>query len=86
MRFRHALVAILGAAALSLGLSAPASAASPQASCSGLAASSVAGQAGARAEIQRDIFETANDDGVTPGAVVSEFSHDHLGSAEVCLD
>jgi hypothetical protein len=51
-----------------------------------LLASSVAGDAGERAVIQRDIFQTAAEDGVTPGAVVSGFSRDHLVSAEVCLD
>jgi hypothetical protein len=71
--------------ALVLGLSVPASAADPHASCSGLVASSVAGQSGARAEIQRDVFQTAIEDGITPGAVSSEFSHFHEGSAEVCL-
>ena len=40
---------------------------------------------GARAEIQLDIFQTAVEDNKTPGAVVSEFSRDHLGSAGNCL-
>ena len=51
-----------------------------------LLASSVAGDAGERAVIQRDIFQTAAEDGVTPGAVVSGFSRHHLVSAEVSLD
>jgi hypothetical protein len=82
---KRLLLAVLATSALVLGSSLPASAADPHASCSGLVASSVAGQAGARAAIQRDVFQTAIEDGVTPGAVASDFSRFHDGSAEVCL-
>jgi hypothetical protein len=85
MRFRRALVAILGAAALSLGLSGPASAANPVASCQGLAASSLAGQPGAFAQERRDAFDEAAELGITPGALTSEFARFHDGSVEVCL-
>ena len=83
---KRVLLAVFATLALVLGLSAPASASNSHSSCSGLVASSVAGDAGARAVIQLDIFQTAVEDGITPGAVVSGFSQDHLGSAEVCLD
>jgi hypothetical protein len=83
---KRALIAVFATSALVLGLTIPASAADPHASCSGLVASSVAGQPGARAEIQRDVFQTAIEDGLTPGAVASEFSRFHAGSAEICLD
>ena len=83
---KRSLLAVFAALALVLGVSGPASAASPQASCAGLAASSVAGEPGARAEIQTGVFEAANEEGVPPGAISSEFAHGHLGSAEVCFD
>jgi hypothetical protein len=83
---KRLFLALVATVALALALSAPASASSPASSCSGLVASSVAGTPGARAEIQFDVFQTANEDGKTPGAVASEFSRDHLGSAGVCLD
>jgi hypothetical protein len=83
---KRLFLALVATVALALALSAPASASNPTSSCSGLVASSVAGTPGARAEIQFDVFQTAIEDGVTPGAVASEFSRAHLGSAEVCLD
>jgi hypothetical protein len=79
-------LAVLASLALALGLSGPASAANSNASCSGLAGSSRAGDAGAEADTQVDIKAAAQHEGVTPGAIVSGFSRDHLGSAEVCLD
>jgi hypothetical protein len=69
--------------ALLIGLSAPASASNPNASCSGLASSSRAGQPGAEADVQHSI--QANDEGLPPGVIESEFSRNHLGSAEACL-
>jgi hypothetical protein len=85
---KRSLLVVLAALALSLGLSVPASAANPHASCAGLAASSLAGQPGARAEIQFGefgVFATAAHEGVPPGAVASGFAHFHEGSAEVCF-
>jgi hypothetical protein len=82
---KRILLAVSATLALSLGLSVPASASNSHSSCSGLVASGVAGEPGARAAIQRGIFEGAVDGGVTPGAIVSEFSQDHLQSAEVCV-
>jgi hypothetical protein len=84
---KRSLVALFAALAVSLGLlSGPASAADPQASCQGLAASSLAGQPGARAADVRDAFGEAADLGITPGALISEFSRSHLGSAEACFE
>jgi hypothetical protein len=80
---RSALV-LFASVALALGLSGAASAdANPNASCSGLASSSRAGDPGAEAEVQFGI--QANEEGVPPGIIESEFSRDHLGSAEACL-
>jgi len=83
---KRSLLAVLATLALVLGVSGPASATAPPASCQGLAASSLAGQPGARAAVIEGVFGDAAHEGVTPGAVISGFSHDHLGSAEVCLD
>jgi hypothetical protein len=75
---------VLATVALVLGLSGVASAgANPSASCSGLASSSRAGDPGAEAAVQFEI--QANEEGVPPGIIESEFSRDHLGSAEACL-
>jgi hypothetical protein len=71
--------------ALMLGLSGPALAANPQASCAGLVSSSVAGDAGARAEIQFGAFAEAEELGITVGALQAEFARFHDRSAEVCL-
>jgi hypothetical protein len=65
---------------LSLGLVAPASAATadPHASCAGTVYASIAGQPGARAEIQfLYVFPDAAAYGVPPGALQSEFSQSH---------
>ena len=71
----------LATLALALALSGPASAASSTASCSGLAGSSRAGQPGAEAAVQHEIQAQ----GGPPGALESEFSQNHLGTAEACL-
>jgi hypothetical protein len=71
--------------ALVLGLSGPASAASPQASCQAIVNSSFAGQPGARAVELQSAFEEAADRGVPVGAVLSEFSRVHGGSIEGCF-
>jgi hypothetical protein len=84
---KRSLLALFAALAVSLGLlSDPASAADPHASCQGLAASSLAGQPRARAADVRDAFGEAEDLGITPGALISEFSRSHLGSAEACFE
>jgi hypothetical protein len=86
MSFRRALVAILGAVALSLGLSAPASAATanPQASCAGLAGASRAGQSGAQAEVVHFVIAEATTEGFPPGANFSDFASFHQETAEAC--
>lgn len=76
---------VIATSALALGLGETASAAAPQSSCSGLASSSRAGQPGAEAQVQQDIQAQAATDGIAPGALESEFSRNHLGSAEACL-
>jgi hypothetical protein len=83
---KRSLLAVFATLALSLGFSGPASAAAPPASCQGLAASSLAGQPGARAADVRDAFDEAADLGITPGALISEFSRDHAGSVEACFE
>jgi hypothetical protein len=75
----------VGVLAMVLGLSGPASAASPQASCQALVNSSFAGQPGARAAELRNAFEEAAECGVPAGAVLSEFVRVHGGSIEGCF-
>jgi hypothetical protein len=82
---KRLLLAAPASLAVAVALSSPASAANPQASCSGLAGSSRAGQPGAEAQVQFGIQAEAAADGTTPGAIESEFSQNHLGSAEACL-
>jgi hypothetical protein len=81
---KRILVAVLATLALALGLSGPASAANPQASCQGLAASSFAGQPGAMAQERRDAFGEAAELGITAGALTSEFARSHDGTVEAC--
>ena len=76
---------MLAALALALGLSGPASAADPHASCRALVNSSFAGQPGTRAAEQQSAFEEAAERGVPVGAVLSEFSRLHGGSIEGCF-
>jgi len=80
-------LAAVATVALSLVLVASASAdtADPHASCQALVNSSFAGQPGARAAELQDAFEEAAESGVTPGAVLSEFSQFHGGSIEGCF-
>ena len=82
---KRSLLAVLATLALVFVLSGPASGAAPPASCQGLAASSLAGQPGARAADVRDAMDEAADLGITPGALISEFSRDHAGSVEACF-
>ena len=83
---KRPLLVAFAAAALTLGLSSPAMAADDHASCSGLAGSFWAGQPGARKAGVFETFIEAEHDGVVNGALFSEFSRFHDGSAEVCLD
>ena len=82
---KRPLLAVFATIALAVGLSGPASGASPAASCQALVSSSFAGQPGARAAEQRDAFAEAAEFGITPGAVISEFSQSHSGSLEACF-
>jgi hypothetical protein len=82
---KRLLLAGTATLALLVATAGSALAAAPTASCSGLASSSRAGQPGAEAQVQFGIQAFAHDEGVPPGAIESEFSRDHLGSAEACL-
>jgi hypothetical protein len=83
---KRSLVAVLATLALVLGVSGPASAAAPAASCQALVNSSFAGQPGARAAELQDAFAEAAELGVPVGAVLSEFSQSHGGSVEGCFE
>jgi hypothetical protein len=83
---KRILVAVLATLALALGLSGPASAADPHASCQALVNSSFAGQPGARATELQSAFEEAAERGIPVGAVLSEFSRFHGGSIEGCFE
>jgi hypothetical protein len=78
--------ALFAALAVSVGLSGPASAADPHASCQALVNSSFAGQPGARAAELQSAFDEAAERGVPVGAVLSEFSRVHGGSVEGCFE
>jgi len=82
---RRPLFVLLSMLALTIGLSAPALAASSQASCQALVNSSFAGQPGGRAEELQSAFAEAAERGVPVGAVLSEFSRSHGGSIEGCF-
>jgi hypothetical protein len=82
---KRILLAVLATLALALGLSGPASAANPAASCQGLAASSLAGQPTAMAGERADARAEAAANNTTPGAITSEFAQSHLGSVGLCL-
>jgi hypothetical protein len=83
---KRSLLVPFAALAMALGLSDPASAASPPASCQALVSSSFAGQPGARAAELQDAFAEAAERGVRVGAVLSEFSRVHGGSIEGCFE
>jgi hypothetical protein len=79
---KRSLLAVFATLALALGLSGSASAAAnPVASCSGLVASSFAGQPTAEAQDRGDGRDEA---GIPPGALFSDFSHHHLGTVDAC--
>jgi hypothetical protein len=80
-------LAAVATLALSLALVASASAetANTHASCQALVNSSFAGQPGARAVELQSASEEAAERGVTPGAVLSEFSRSHGGSIDGCF-
>jgi hypothetical protein len=82
---KRALVVVSATLAVGLGLSGPASAADPHASCQALVNSSFAGQPGGRAAELQDAFAEAAERGVPVGAVLSEFSRVHGGSIEGCF-
>ncbi len=83
---KRSSVVVSATLALGLGLSGPAVAAEPPASCQGLAASSFAGQPGAFAQERQDAFAEAQERGITPGAVTSEFARSHAGSLDACFE
>jgi hypothetical protein len=77
--------AVIGALGLVVALGGPASAASSSASCQGLAASSLAGEAGAFADERRDAMAEAADQGITVGQLTSEFARSHAGTLDACF-
>jgi hypothetical protein len=81
---KRSLLALFATLALAFGLSGPASAANPQASCQAFAASSLAGQPGAMAQERRDASGEAAELGITVGALTSEFARSHDGTVEAC--
>lgn len=83
---KRSALPVSAALVLGLGLSSPASAADPHAGCQGLAASSLAGQPGSMAQERRDAFAEAQDRGITPGALTSEFARSHPGSLDACFE
>lgn len=83
---KRALLATVAALLLAAGLSGSAWAADPDASCQGLAASTLAGQPGAFAQERRDALGEAAELGITPGALTSAFARGHEGSLEACFD
>jgi hypothetical protein len=79
---KRSLLALLATLVLVLALSGSASgAANPVASCSGLVASSFAGQPGGEAQDRGDGRDEA---GIPPGALFSDFSRHHLGDVDTC--
>jgi hypothetical protein len=82
----RALFVVVATLALVAGVSGPASAAAdPPASCQALALSTLAGEPGAVAQERRDAFAQADEFGVTPGAVTSEFARSHEASLDACF-
>ena len=72
--------------ALGLGLTSPASAATAEASCQGLALSSLAGEPGAVANERQDAFSEAAELGITAGALTSTFARSHAGTLDACFE
>ena len=83
---KRALITICCAFTLTVGLGGSAWAASPTASCQGLAASSLAGEPGAFADERRDAFAQAAELGITPGALTSQFARSHAGELDSCFE
>ena len=83
---KRTMLAVFATLALVLGMSGPASAAGPPASCQGLAASSLAGQPGAFAAERQDAFAEAAQLGITPGALTSRFARAHADTLEDCFE
>lgn len=84
---KRALCVSVSVLALVAGFGSSASAgAEPPASCQGLAVSSLAGEAGAVALERQDAFAQAEEFGVTPGAVTSQFARSHSASLDACFE
>ena len=62
-----------------------AEAASPQASCTGIAVASLAGQPAVVAQLTRELHQAMKDAGLPPGSIDAIFSKLHAGSVEECL-
>ena len=62
-----------------------ADAASPRASCTGLAVSGLAGQPGLVAQLTRELHQALKDAGLPPGSIDAIFSKLHEGSVDACL-
>jgi hypothetical protein len=77
---KRALVGVLATAVLALGLSAPASAATPNdhASCAGIVPATFAGDPGRQAERALDFVGQGKQFGIPPGRdLFSEVAHQH---------
>jgi hypothetical protein len=82
---KRSFLVVIATLALVLGLSSAASgAANPVASCMGLTASSFAGQPGGEASDRFDGIDQAAEQGITPGALFSDFARHHLGDVDSC--
>lgn len=83
---KSALVLVV-AAAVSVAMTAPASAATadPHASCAGLAGASRAGYPTAEAQDSLQVIGEAFSEGRAPGSTFSDFASHHQGTAESCL-
>ena len=87
-RTRHggrALVVLALTGATLAAFGGAADAASPQASCTGLAVASLAGQPAVVAQLTRELHQALKDAGVPPGSADAIFSKLHEGSVEECL-
>jgi hypothetical protein len=82
---KRSLLAVSATLTFALGLSSPASAANPPASCAGVVGASIAGQPGARAEIALGFVAEAHSGGGSPGGLQSEWSQLHQ-PLEGCLE
>ena len=81
----RALVALGLTATALTAFGGTADAASPQASCTGLAVSSLAGEPGVVAQLTRELHQALKDAGMPPGSIDAIFSQLHEGSVDACL-